>query len=455
MTVFDPDSVRLLQAQLQDKNYIDRNDYSRFGVKRGLRNADGTGVMAGLTKICSVEGYVIDDGEKIPKKGNLFYRGVNVNDLVDACRMENRFGYEETAFLLLFGQLPTTHQLEVFRAELAERRELPDNFTEDMIMKAPSPDIMNKLARGVLSLYSYDDAPDDLSVENVLEQTLRLIARLPSIMAYAYQVKRRNYYHKSMYIHPPKARHATAEVILNSIRSDKEFTDAEAKLLDTCLMLHAEHGGGNNSTFAVRVLSSSGTDTYAAISAGIGALKGSKHGGANHKVAQMLEYIKSDVTDMTDEGQVADSLSKILRREGNDGSGLVYGMGHAVYTISDPRAVILKREAQRFAAGTEFEEEFQLINLVETLTPTLFREITGKEKTMCANVDLYSGLIYKMLRIPPDLFTPLFAVARIAGWSAHRMEELYTGGRIIRPAYKSIVKHRDYIPLIERKEESV
>ena len=455
MTAFDPESVRLLQTQLQDKNYIGRDDYSRFGVKRGLRNADGTGVMAGLTKICSVEGYVIDDGEKIPKKGNLFYRGVNINDIVDACHQENRFGYEETAFLLLFGQLPTPAQLETFRRELADRRELPENFTEDMIMKAPSPDIMNKLARGVLSLYSYDDAPDDLSVDNVLEQTLRLIARLPSIMAYAYQVKRRNYYHKSMYIHPPKPRHSTAEVILNSIRSDKTFTDEEAKLLDTCLMLHAEHGGGNNSTFAVRVLSSAGTDTYAAISAGVGALKGSKHGGANHKVAQMLEYIKSDVTDMTDEAQVTDSLSKILRGEGNDGSGLVYGMGHAVYTLSDPRAVILKREAQRFAQGTEFEDEFRLIHLVETLTPTLFREITGKEKTMCANVDLYSGLIYKMLRIPPDLFTPLFAVARIAGWSAHRMEELYTGGRIIRPAYKSIAKHRDYIPLTERKEESL
>ncbi len=451
-TIIKNEAISLLCNGLADKNYINIDDYAKYGVKRGLRNADGTGVMAGLTKICSVEGYYINDGEKVSKEGHLYYRGIDINDIVKACCDENRFGFEEVIWLLLFGSLPTAGQLERFNAALADMRELPDNFTEDMIMKAPSPDIMNKLARGVLALYSYDDNPDDISIENVLNQSLHLIAQLPSIMSYAYQVKRRHYYHKSMYIHPPKAHHHTAEVVLNSIRSDKSFTDAEAKLLDICLMLHAEHGGGNNSTFATRVLSSSGTDTYAAIAAGIGSLKGPKHGGANRKVAFMIDSFKENCPDITNEGQVADYLKKIMKKEGGDKTGLVYGMGHAVYTLSDPRAVILGKKAEEFSRGTEFEAEFKLLHNIEKLTPELFTEVTGKTKPICANVDLYSGLIYKMLRIPEDLYTPLFATARMAGWCAHRIEELFTSSRIIRPAYKSLSSHCAYVPISQRTE---
>lgn len=449
-TIIKDEAISLLCKELHDNNYINSADYAKYGVKRGLRNADGTGVMAGLTKICSVEGYYVDDGEKKPKNGHLYYRGIDVNDIVSACIREDRFGFEEVIWLLLFGSLPTQDQLDRFNIALSAMRELPDNFTEDMIMKAPSPNIMNKISRAVLALYSYDDNPDDTSIENVLNQSLRLIAQMPSIIAYAYQVKRRHYYHKSMYLHPPMENHHTAEVILNSIRSDKQFTDEEAKLLDICLILHAEHGGGNNSTFATRVLSSSGTDTYAAIAAGVGSLKGPKHGGANSKVAQMVDFFKANCSDITDENQVADYIRKILRKEGGDGSGLVYGVGHAVYTLSDPRAVILREKATAFAQGTEFEEELKLLNLISDLTPGLFAEVTGKDKPMCTNIDLYSGFIYKMLRIPDDLFTPIFATARLAGWCAHRIEELYTSNRIIRPAYKSLSAHTEYVPIKNR-----
>ena len=449
----DGDALVLLKRQLESTNRIDTDNFIRFNVKKGLRNADGTGVMAGLTRVCNVEGYYINDGEKVPKKGQLFYRGVDVNDLVEACRKENRFGYEEVVWLLLFGELPTADALEKFTGMLGEMRDLPENFTEDMIMKAPSKNIMNKMARSVSAMYSYDTNPDDTSLENVLRQSLWLVASMPSMMSYAYQVKRRAFYKKSMYLHPTKPEHHTAEAILNYLRSDKKFTDEEAKLLDLCLMLHAEHGGGNNSTFAVRVLSSSGTDTYSSIAAGIGALKGPKHGGANLKVAEMVNMIRENVSDITDESQVEDYLAKIIRGEGGDGTGLVYGMGHAVYTLSDPRAVILRREAQSFSRGTEFEDDFRLLSIIEEKTPELLADIKHNKKTMCANVDLYSGLIYRMLRIPEDLYTPLFATARIAGWSAHRMEELYTGGRIIRPAYKSLAPHVVYVPIEQRKAE--
>lgn len=317
-------------------------------------------------------------------------------------------------------------------------------------MKAPSHNIMNKLSRSVLALYSYDENPDDTSVENVLRQSIQLLAQVPMIMSYAYQVKRRNFYHESMYLHPVDKTLSTAESVLYSIRADKKFTPEEAHMLDICLMLHAEHGGGNNSTFATRVLTSSGTDTYSAISAGIGSLKGPKHGGANIKVAEMVEYIKQGVEDITDADQVADFLKKILRKEAGDGSGLIYGMGHAVYTLSDPRAVILKEHARKFAENTELEDEFKLLELIETLTPNILEELRGDKKVMCANVDLYSGLVYKLLGIPEDLFTPLFTVARVAGWSAHRMEELMTGGKIIRPAYKSVCAQRKYVRLDER-----
>ncbi|MBQ1552842.1 MAG: citrate synthase [Clostridia bacterium] len=441
---------------------IERNDsiapenYQKFPVKYGLRNPDGTGVVAGLTKVCSVSGYYIEDDERIPKEGQLTYRGVNIYDIVRGCRDEDRFGFEEVAWLLIFGSLPTAEMLGSFRTLLGSMRELPDDFIEDMIMKAPSPNVMNKLARSVLALYSYDDDPDDTSLANILSQSLALLAKMPTIMSCAYQVKRRHYYHKSMYLHPVKPEQTAAQSILNSIRSNKNFTDAEAKLLDLCMMLHAEHGGGNNSTFTVRSLTSTGTDTYSAISGGIGALKGPRHGGANIKVAEMVSMLRENVRDIHDDGQVADYIAKLVRREAGDRSGLVYGMGHAVYTLSDPRAVILKREARAFAEASdsiEAIEDLEILEKIERLTPEIFAEVKHSNKKMCANVDLYSGLIYKMLRIPEDLYTPLFVCARTAGWTAHRIEEFMTGRRIVRPAYKSLSLPISYVPLERRTED--
>jgi citrate synthase len=369
---------------------------------------------------------------------------------VAGCVAENRFGYEEVAWLLLFGKLPTKKQLEKFSELLSGCRELPEYFAEDMIIKAPSPNIMNKLARSVLALYSYDENPEDLSMENVLRQSIELIARLPNIMGYAYQVKRRHYDKESMYFHPLMPGLSTAETILRTIRADASYTDEEAKLLDLCLMLHAEHGGGNNSTFAARVLSSSGTDTYSAIAAAIGALKGPLHGGANIKVMQMLGYIEEGVKNWDDDDEVEAFLEKIIRKEAGDGSGKIYGMGHAVYTLSDPRAVILKKYAYNVAEKKGYGPQFRLLEAVERLTPEVFARVKGNDKAMCANVDMYSGLVYKSLGIDPDLFTPLFAVARMAGWCAHRIEELLTGGRIIRPAYKALAKKQAYTPIDQR-----
>ncbi len=449
------DALTNLCTEIQINDKIDINDYSRFGVKRGLRNADGTGVMAGLTKICSVDGYYMEDGERVPRPGKLNFRGLDLNEIVDGCRKEDRFGFEEVAWLLIFGSLPTPEQLKKFRNVLAECRELPEDFIEDMIMKAPSPNIMNKMARSVMALYSYDDNPDDISIANVLRQCIQLIAQLPSIMSYAYQVKRRHYYKKSMYIHQPKPELCTAQSILRTLRSDRLFTDEEAKLLDLCLILHSEHGGGNNSTFATRVLTSSGTDTYSAIAAGIGSLKGPRHGGANIKVKEMTTLMAEEISDITDEKQIADYITKLIKKEAGDRSGLVYGMGHAIYTMSDPRAVLLKEAAKKFLSGEEFERRFRQLELIEELTPDIFRSLKGNIKPICANVDLYSGLIYDMLGIPEDLFTPLFTVSRMAGWAAHRIEELSTGNRIIRPAYKNVSLPYHYIPLNERTEENV
>ena len=445
------DALSPLCDEIKKNSAISAEYFERFDVKRGLRNRDGSGVMAGLSKICSVEGYYISDGERTPIEGKLIYRGIDLNDIVAGCRGENRFGYEEVSYLLLFGHLPTTEQLANFRSVLAAARELPEDFIEDMIIKAPSPNIMNKLARSVLALYSYDDNPDDLSIENVLRQSLQILAQLPTIMTYAYQVKRRHYYKKSMYIHPIKPEHSTAESILYTTRSNRTFTDEEAKLLDLCLILHAEHGGGNNSAFATRVLSSSGTDTYAALAAGIGSLKGPRHGGANIKVVEMLNHLKEDVSDITNEGQVADFLKNVINKKAGDGSGLVYGMGHAVYTLSDPREKILKAEAANFAEKAGYGDEFKALSLIEQLTPEIFAKEKGQNKKICANIDLYSGLIYQMLRIPEDLYTPLFAIARVAGWSAHRIEELIAGNRVIRPAYKSVATPIKYVPIAERK----
>lgn len=444
------DALSSLCHELDKNNSINTKDYQKYHVKRGLRNEDGTGVMAGLTRICSVEGYYILDGERLPKEGKLSYRGYDINDIVNGCIENNRFGFEEVVWLLLFGDLPTENQLIALREVIAECRTLPEEFIEDMIMKHPARDIMNKMARSVMCLYSYDENPDDTSIPNVLRQSLQLIAQMPTIMNAAYQVKRRAFYDKTMFLHPIKKEQSMAEYILNQLRVDKKFTDEEAKLLDICLMLHADHGGGNNSTFSTRVLTSSGTDTYSAITAGFGSLKGPKHGGANLRVSRQMDEIMSTLADPTDESQVKDYLVKVLNKEAGDGSGLIYGMGHAVYTLSDPRAVILKANAKKLAYEKGFEKEFKTLENIELLTPQVFAEVKGVEKVMCANVDLYSGLVYKVLGIPEDLYTPIFAVSRIAGWCAHRLEELTSGGKIMRPAYKSVSKTREFKQIDER-----
>lgn len=444
------EAISSLCGEINKNNEIRPSAFSKYQVKRGLRNDDGTGVMAGLTKICSVEGYYILDGEKVPKEGRLSYRGYDINQLVGNYRQENRFGFEEVVWLLIFGDLPTPNQLASIQEVISVCRALPDDFVEDMIMKHASNNIMNKMARCIMCLYSYDENPDDISLPNVLRQSLQLIAQVPTIMSTAYQVKRRAFDGKSMYLHPIEQGQSTAEYILNQLRADKKFTDEEAKLLDILLVLHADHGGGNNSTFSTRVLTSSGTDTYSAITAGFGSLKGPRHGGANISVAHMMNEIIENVPDSTDPVQVKDYLVKILNKEAGDGSGLIYGMGHAVYTYSDPRAVILKESARDLAYKTGYEKEFKTLENIELVTPELIMERKGETVQMCANVDLYSGLVYKVLRIPEDLYTPLFASARIVGWCAHRIEELTTNSKIIRPAYKSIGERKPYVPLLDR-----
>jgi citrate synthase len=443
-------SLKSLCDEFRKYNKIDAELFDTYNVKRGLRNPDGTGVMAGLTLICNVHGYLINEGEKMPIPGELIYRGINIKDIVEGCQKENRFGFEEVIWLLLFGKLPSLEQLTGFSHILAGCRELPENFTEDMIIKAPSKDIMNKLARSVLALYSYDTNPDDNSLENVLRQSIELIARMPTIMVSAFHVKRRHFDHASMYFHPIDPKHSISESILATIRADKQFTDEEAKLLDLCLMLHAEHGGGNNSTFTCRVLTSTGTDTYSAISAAVGSLKGPRHGGANAKVMEMLNFIKNGVRDYDDDDEISLFLEKLIDRQEGDKSGLIYGMGHAIYTISDPRAVILKENAQGLAAKKGFSDDFKLLDAVERLTPLVFEKAKGVKKNMCANVDLYSSLVYTMLGLPQELHTPLFAVARTAGWCAHRIEELTTSNKIMRPAYKAVASLQPYVPMNER-----
>ncbi len=424
--------------------------YDKYNVKRGLRRNDGTGVMAGLTAIGDVKGYYIEDGEKIPCEGRLRYRGIDVRDIVDGCRKEGRFGFEEVAFLLLAGFLPDKNMYDAFFELLGKNRALPERFAEDMIMKAPSINIMNKLARCVLASYSYDPNPDDTSFSNILRQSVELIARFPTMAAYGYQAK--SHYHdgKSLYIHQPQPNLSTAENILYMIRPDNKYEKIEAEILDLALILHAEHGGGNNSAFAARVLSSSGTDTYSAIAAAVGSLKGPKHGGANQRVMGMIEDFKQNISDINDEQQIREHIVKILKKQSYDRSGLVYGMGHAIYTLSDPREVMLKAKARELAERKSMMEEFMLYDLIEKNTPELFAEIKKDSKTMCANVDMYSGFVYKMLGIPPELYTPLFAVSRIVGWCAHRIEEITTNNKIMRPAYKSVVSSQKYIPIDKR-----
>ena len=442
--------IENLCSSSSEYSKIDAPLYDKFGVKRGLRNSDGTGVVAGITKICNVHGYVVNEGDREPIEGELIYRGYSIKDLVENVSAEKRFGFEEITHLLLTGKLPDQESLKAFSDYLAERRELPPGFVVDMILKAPSKNIMNKLGRSILALYSYDDECENTSIENEMRIALDLVAKMPVIMANAYQAKKSAYENKSMIMHPLRREEGMAETILSLLRLDRQYTPEEAQLLDTMLMLHAEHGGGNNSTFTCRVLTSSGTDAYSAYAAAVGSLKGPRHGGANIKVMQMLENFKTNVKNWEDEGQVADHMIKVLKKEENDRSGLIYGMGHAVYTLSDPRAVILKKKAFELAKGREIEAEFKLLDTIERLTPELFYKVKGNDKVVCANVDMYSGLVYKMLGIPSDLYTPLFAVSRIAGWAAHRMEEILTGSRIIRPAYKSVAKPREYVKLSDR-----
>lgn len=425
--------------------------YKKYDVKRGLRNANGTGVLVGLTRIGDVVGYELKDGEKIAIPGRLIYRGYNVEDLIKDAEQNKQFGFEQCAYLLLFGELPTKEKLERFTSYLGECRILPENFTEDMIMKAPSQDIMNKMARGVLASYSYDDDPENKSVGNVIRQCIQLIARFSTLAAYGYQAKRRYYNNKSMFIHNPKADLSTAESFLRLIRADKSYSRLEAETLDLALILHAEHGGGNNSSLTVHVVSSADTDTYSAIAAAVGSLKGSRHGGANIRVVEMMDELKANVKDWSSEKEVSDYLYKIAKKEAYDKSGLIYGMGHAIYTISDPREILLKAKAKELAKEKGFMEEFELYNMIERLAPNIIQEVHNSDKKVCANVDFYSGFVYTMLNIPRELFTPIFAISRIAGWSAHRIEEIVSGGRIYRPAYKNVSPERDFVPLANRK----
>ena len=424
--------------------------YKTYDVKRGLRNANGTGVLVGLTRIGDVVGYEIKDDKKIAVPGKLLYRGYNVADLIADAEKNNQFGYEQCAYLLLFGKLPTKAELDEFNALLGSIRNLPNNFTEDMIMKAPSRDIMNKLARGVLASYSYDIDPENRSLENILRQCLELISRFGTLVAYAYQAKRRFYDGKSMYIHNPDPTLSTAENLLRLIRSDKTYSLEEARLLDLALILHAEHGGGNNSSLTIHVVSSADTDTYSAVGAAVGSLKGRRHGGANIRVMEMMDDIKANVKDWSSEKEITEYLRKISNKEAFDRSGLIYGMGHAVYTINDPRATILRDHAENLAKEKGLLEEFNLYKSIERIAPQVVCEAHGDGKKICANVDLYSGFIYSMLNIPRELFTPMFAVSRIAGWSAHRIEEIVAGGRIYRPAYKNVGEERAYIPIENR-----
>jgi len=430
-----------------DKSFFIQND-----VKRGLRNADGTGVMAGVSRIGSTQGYYMRDGEKTAMEGKLYYRGIDVADIVDGFLKDGRHGFEETAYLLILGKLPNKTELDTFRGMLEDFRELPKGFTEDMILPAPSINIMNKISRSVLALYSYDNEPetDERDLERELTKALQLLASCPIIVAHAYAAKRHYFDGEGLYLHRSQPGYSMAENFLHSVRRDNSFTDEEARLLDLCMVLHAEHGGGNNSAFACRVLTSSGTDIYSAISAAVGSLKGPRHGGANERVINMFSFIKKDVKDWKNEDEVANYLDKILRGEAASGDKLIYGMGHAVYTICDPRAVMLKDLARSLAEKKEMLDEFELLETVEKLAPFALERAKGIKVEVCANVDMYSGLVYRMLGIPQELYTPLFAVARMAGWCAHRLEEAWGGGRIIRPAYKAIALDENYIPLEER-----
>lgn len=442
-------TIEELVNYCKDSGRIDQNLYVTYDVKRGLRDSNGRGVLTGLTEISDVVAYDVVDGECVPSDGHLYFQGYDVEELEKGFH-GSKFGFEETIYLLLFGELPDKHQFDEFVELLETFRELPRKFTRDVILKAPSKNMMNVLQRCVLTLYSYDDNPDDISIENVLQQSLGLIAQFPLIAAYGYQGYKHYFHDKSLVIHNPKKGLSTAENFLRLIRADKKYTDLEAQVLDICLVIHAEHGGGNNSTFTTHVISSTGTDTYSTVAGSLGSLKGPKHGGANLKVQQMFDDLKAHVKDWNDEEALTAYLESLLNKEGFDRSGLIYGMGHAVYTNSDPRARILKRYAEKLAEEKGKQKEFQLYAKVEEIAARLLAERRNSGKTISANVDFYSGFVYNMLGIPIELFTPIFAIARIAGWCAHRIEELVNAGKIIRPAYKYVGTHREYRPMEER-----
>lgn len=438
-----------LYTDFEKCHSIDPCYYTTYDIKRGLRNADGTGVVVGVTNISNVHGYVVSEGDKVPDRGRLSYRGYSISDLVDHAVAENRFGFEETAYLLMAGELPTAEQLKTFNDLIAAQRDLPDGFTANYIMKPPTRDLMNAMSRAVLQLYAFDDEAENRSSEHEIDTAIMLLSRLPRIMVLSYHVMRDKFFGDSMFIHHYIPGQSTAETILSMLRPDRQFTDTEAKTLDIMLMLHAEHGGGNNSTFTCRAVTSADTDPYSAYAAAIGSLKGARHGGANNRTLRMTDDIKQHVANITDEGQVADYLRKIVRKEAYDRTGLIYGMGHAVYTLSDPRAELLHKYAERLVVGTEHEAEFRLLEIIERLAPQLLAE-AGKSKDICANVDLYSGCVYSTLGIPRELLTPMFASARMAGWSAHRFEEIVSGKRIMRPAFKKTGHAREYVDIADR-----
>ena len=432
-----------------DSGKIDLNLYEEYNVKRGLRDSNGRGVLTGLTEVSDVVAFKVEEGERIPIPGELYFQGYEVQDLVQGFR-NSLYGFEETTYLLLFGELPTQAQLKSFVEVLEDLRQLPESFNRDVIMKAPSKDMMNVLQKCVLTLYSYDPDPNDLSIKNVLMQCLKLISQFPVMASYGYQAYRHYYMDKSLVIHRPKKGLSTAENILRLLRTDGKYTELEAKVLDVCLVIHAEHGGGNNSTFTTHVLSSTGTDTYSAVAASLGSLKGPRHGGANLKVQQMFNDLKEHVKDWENEDEISEYLQGLLDRKGFDKSGLIYGMGHAVYSESDPRAVILKKYAKKLSEEKGLEDEFALYDRVEKIAAELIGKQRNTFKTVSANVDFYSGFVYTMLKLPIEIFTPIFAISRISGWSAHRIEELVNNGKIIRPAYKFVGIHKDYVPIEQR-----
>lgn len=439
-----------LANKCTENSYIDPELYSKYEVKRGLRDINGKGVLTGLTEIAEVKSYTIEDSEMIPCEGKLYYRGYDIEELVQGFVKDNRFGFEETTYLLLFGKLPSKDELANFNSLLGHYRSLPTSFVRDIIMKAPSHDMMNTLARSVLTLYSYDDAADDISIPNVLRQCLQLIALFPQLSVYGYQAYRHYHDGQSLFIHTPQANLSTAENILYLLRPDSQYTELEAKILDIALVLHADHGGGNNSTFTTHVVSSSGTDTYSTVAASLGSLKGPKHGGANLKVIQMFDHMMAHVNNWEDEEEVKQYLSDLLNKKTFDKAGLIYGMGHAVYSISDPRARVFKHYVEKLSAEKGLDKEFKLYSLVERLAPEVIAKERKIYKGVSANVDFYSGFVYRMLGLPLELYTPIFAISRISGWSAHRIEELINAGKIIRPAYKNVAKHVPYVPITER-----